>query len=221
MSSATQSWTFASESLVWSLPGSAHQSLKLILLIELYQESFNIDVISFLVNMGKSVIFQTASLVKAENILESLLLEACWLWSYNKITLKKYIVYYMRWINFYSDGNEVLEGTRVSFGTWEEVICWSGLFIVYQAEHWREDTHTHIPCWVCVWKTARVMHCSWNLGMSPKAASQLKRLHLWFVLCWVNASWEREQEGCQSVSVLQGCLWMVVFPDSWEFPFQG
>lgn len=117
----------------------------------------------------------------------------------------------MRWINFYSDGNEVLEGTRVSFGTWEEVICWSGLFIVYQAEHWREDTH--IPCWVCVcvWKTAWVMHYSWNLGMPPKTPSQLKRLLLWFAVCWVNARklGKREQEGCQvcpSGMSLNGCL---------------
>lgn len=71
--------------------------------------------------------------------------------------------------------------------------------------------HTHPLLSVCVWKTAWVMHYSWNLGMPPKTPSQLKRLLLWFAVCWVNARklGKREQEGCQvcpSGMSLNGCL---------------
>lgn len=139
---------------------------------------------------------------------EFLLLEACWLWSYNKITLKKYIAYYMRWINFYSDGNEVLEGTRVSFSTWEEVICWSGLFIVYQAEHWREDAH--IPCWVCV-ENRRSHALHMKTGHVSGGSFPVKEIA--FVGLWcagLNARKLGERTGRLPKCVLQGCLWMVI-----------
>lgn len=74
--------------------------------------------------------------------------------------------------------------------------------------------HTHPLLSVCVWKTAWVMHYSWNLGMPPKTPSQLKRLLLWFAVCWVNARklGKREQEGCQSVSFRDVSEWLSFLP---------
>lgn len=74
--------------------------------------------------------------------------------------------------------------------------------------------HTHPLLSVCVWKTAWVMHYSWNLGMPPKTPSQLKRLLLWFAVCWVNARklGKREQEGCHSVSFRDVSEWLSFLP---------
>lgn len=109
------------------------------------------------------------------------------------------MAYYMRWINFYSDGNEVLEGTRVSFlyiGR-GNLLEW----FIYCRLSWALKGRSPAEC---VWKTAQVRLKNWRLPHS------LRNYFRGFVVCWVESKKvgrknRKAAKGCPS-----GCLWMVI-----------